>query len=1271
MKSMKKPTIRPTVRGLVLALAGLALSSYVATATPYATCLTNNGDGSVSFRLNQTTTTNDSAWVISGGGTVTNQLQTPGGPVLNRGLITTDTNLFVIPPSTVFQVRIKHTGTGLITTNSPTVPFNAPRGVAVNNRPASPYFGWVYAANGTAGTRGAGMFAFTSDLFDILGQGNTAKDNGYGFVGGGSSPYHTSVAPDDSVLVTDWSDAKGNLISMPPLLNSFSYVLKQLTGTAATPVGAANNHGSVISAFMVGSGANLKLYTMDEDYQTDPTAGAITELNSAWEYDIGTGPLPWTAAPNRKIMTPYLATFSGQNQKCEVYGHYLYSNQRRSNPPQHDVYITDLNNLLNPSTYTGASPWDTIWTSQDESIAEGYSDDVLRDTMTISVSPDQRWLATIIAAGSGTPITAPDGSTFNTLQDDIILIPLTNGIPNLAARQVFHWGSVANGRDLAFDAAHNIYCMSSGLAYMQSLDIGESTDATTGSDGTFVLAQPPTQVTVAATTPVASEAGAVPGAFTITRTSEEIGKAIGVTFNIGGTARANTNYVPISTTTVTLAAGQTSTNILVTPVSDGKPDPVLTVILTLAGAGDYSVGFPSAATVFIADNSTPQLRITGLSTNIFEGTTNDYGAITIQRWGDTNVAVVLDATSFALGGTAVPNVDYYLANLPHTIAAGVINDTFPLIYPIRNQTGVGSRSILVTNVAGTGYTVVSNNAATTLRLESVPPGTVLYSDNFETDTSSAWKVAFQSYTNGSADFTADFNYDYANAPSYNLPAIPPAPHSTNNDTHGLYMTVNKTAGISAGLNLYLKNHTFSHNYALRFDLFLVENSSGTAQSKVENVLFGINHDGNHTNWFRNSVTGTSLLDSPTASDGLFFDIGADGNGGGGAPYDFAAWSGPTWTNTVSVVGPTNFLAVPASSTRQIFKRPPFDSGTTFGGDPANTPIIGGFASPTWVEVEISQQETPNGNLISYKINNTLIMSYFNTSVTHVNTNDVSGTIMVGYCDPWDDIANGSAGSGEGCAIIDNLQVVQLSNLPVIAGPTNTLANVGGSASFAVTASTLTGVTNYQWYLNNVAIAGATGSSLTVNPVVAASFGNYLVTVNDGVYTAWSANATLASASGPVIVTPPSNLTAVVGGSPTFSVTASTSSGTTNYQWTYYGTNLTSATASTLTLANVQAVSFGGPYAVIVSDGFNSITSSPAATLTLASSPTIASPAAPGGTSFVLSFNTQIGPAYVVDFKTNLTDAVWKALKTNSGTGGIITVTNTANSAHGFYRVRLQ
>src|ERR1035437_8368719 len=107
MKSMKKTTIRPTVRGLVLALAGLALSSYVATATPYATCLTNNGDGSVSFRLNQTTTSNDSAWGDFRGGTLTDPLPTPGRTVVHRGFYSQGPNLFVIPPSTVFQIRIK------------------------------------------------------------------------------------------------------------------------------------------------------------------------------------------------------------------------------------------------------------------------------------------------------------------------------------------------------------------------------------------------------------------------------------------------------------------------------------------------------------------------------------------------------------------------------------------------------------------------------------------------------------------------------------------------------------------------------------------------------------------------------------------------------------------------------------------------------------------------------------------------------------------------------------------------------------------------------------------------------------------------------------------------------------------------------------------------------------------------------------------------------------------------------------------------------------
>jgi len=274
---------------LTITLALAALPGHLIHATPFATCLTNNGNGTVSFRLTQTTGTNDLVAVIAG--TTTNFMQLPSGDpnqVLNRGLITT-TNIG-IGPSATFRVRIKHTGSGIISSNGPSIAFNSPRGISVNNRANSPYFGWVYVANAsTAATgQGAGMYAFSPDLADILGQGNVnaAKTGGYPFIGGGASPYHTAVAPDDSVLVMDWTDAQGNLIAMTPTLDSFSYVLKQFdtnSGLAATPVGTNNNHGSVISAFIVGSGSNLKLYTMDEDYQTDPAAASVAELNSAWE----------------------------------------------------------------------------------------------------------------------------------------------------------------------------------------------------------------------------------------------------------------------------------------------------------------------------------------------------------------------------------------------------------------------------------------------------------------------------------------------------------------------------------------------------------------------------------------------------------------------------------------------------------------------------------------------------------------------------------------------------------------------------------------------------------------------------------------------------------------------------------------------------------------------------------------------------------------------------------------------------------------------------
>ena len=55
----------------------------------------------------------------------------------------------------------------------------------------------------------------------------------------------------------------------------------------------------------------------------------------------------------------------------------------------------------------------------------------------------------------------------------------------------------------------------------------------------------------------------------------------------------------------------------------------------------------------------------------------------------------------------------------------------------------------------------------------------------------------------------------------------------------------------------------------------------------------------------------------------------------------------------------------------------------------------------------------------------------------------------------------------------------------------------------------------------------------------------------------------------------------------------------------------------------------------------------------------------------LSFPTQLGYAYTVQCKTNLTDASWNTLTVTNGTGSTAVVNNAANAANRFYRLSIQ
>jgi hypothetical protein len=252
-------------------------------------------------------------------------------------------------------------------------------------------------------------------------------------------------------------------------------------------------------------------------------------------------------------------------------------------------------------------------------------------------------------------------------------------------------------------------------------------------------------------------------------------------------------------------------------------------------------------------------------------------------------------------------------------------------------------------------------------------------------------------------------------------------------------------------------------------MFLVQNSAGTQQSKNEQAIFGINHSGTLTNWVRNSVPGTGAGDQKYDSDGIWANVEADAS----TTINFGLWSGPTYTNGAQVVGPTNFLARRSTTLTQVFKKPPFDAGPAAGGVPANTVVN---PTPTWVEVEIGQV----GNKVTWKINNTEILSFVNTNA---NTSAYDqGKIMLGYNDPWDDVANGSANSGEACVIYDNVRVVSLGSTT---GPTIT-ATLNGT-TLNLTFPTEAGV-NYtvEWKndlgsaaWNSLSTTPGTGSTVTV------------------------------------------------------------------------------------------------------------------------------------------------------------------------------------------------
>ncbi|HSU52802.1 MAG TPA: immunoglobulin domain-containing protein, partial [Candidatus Dormibacteraeota bacterium] len=174
------------------------------------------------------------------------------------------------------------------------------------------------------------------------------------------------------------------------------------------------------------------------------------------------------------------------------------------------------------------------------------------------------------------------------------------------------------------------------------------------------------------------------------------------------------------------------------------------------------------------------------------------------------------------------------------------------------------------------------------------------------------------------------------------------------------------------------------------------------------------------------------------------------------------------------------------------------------------------------------------------------------------------------------------------AVTSSVAVLTVLTAPTISSQPQSITNVTGSdASFAVGASG-NPVPGYTWTFNGSAIAGATASTLTATNVRLSSGGNYAVVVTNVAGSLTSAVALLTVWEPPGISTQPQSQTNVAGTPATFSVLA-TGTPAPGYVWQFNGSPISTATAASLTLSNIQPVN-GGNYSVVLTNSAGSLTS---------------------------------------------------------------------------------
>ncbi len=391
MKSTKNLPTRPTLSGLVLALAVTALSSYVARAVPYASGVSNTTGTTWTFVLNEPAT---AVTVLRNGAN-------PVSITPTKGIKSFDMSGF-----STFSIHVtNNVPVAWTLISDDTNPYNEyanPRGLTVSKVSSNlSTFGRIYVSDSVSGSVvsnivttlkrtnwGKGIYILNADQSEALGQtvvsdgagiAVQAYSNGitWGTPLSTASPFRIGFGPDNKLYVnafgtvdaTTWRSTNADCQGFELVLSGVGEYVNPLvhTDASSTPI-------------VTGSTADSSLTMWLLDGARTNSSGGI-EYNRIARWDIGGTALPYNAEPT--IVGTATAYSSVKDVGCDLVmgldGKWFVSVNRSAGTDRASIqqYEADATTLLFDSLTFYGSP------------------DPLRNTIAADLSPDGKTYAWI------------------------------------------------------------------------------------------------------------------------------------------------------------------------------------------------------------------------------------------------------------------------------------------------------------------------------------------------------------------------------------------------------------------------------------------------------------------------------------------------------------------------------------------------------------------------------------------------------------------------------------------------------------------------------------------------------------------------------------------------------------------------------------------------------------------------------------------------------------------------------------------------------------